>query len=162
MHHSTQGRTPCRILVAEDHAMLLDSFAFYLRYRGYEVYTAPNGALALEIMEQCSREGRPVHMLITDIDMPVLNGEELIAMVRAADEKFPILAMTNSLEPDEVRRLARYGRIEFIDKPFRLAALQMQIERLLPIGEASGLGHEKAAAQVRTKTQTQRNPNEKN
>ena len=119
-----------RILVAEDHAMLLESFTFYLRFKGFDVFPASNGAAAMKIFQRGKEEGRPIDMLITDMDIPVMSGEELISAIRTTDRYFPILAMTNSLTPHEIQRIKRHGFVEFIDKPFRLSALHTHMELL--------------------------------
>jgi DNA-binding response OmpR family regulator len=111
--------------------MLLESFTFYLRFKGFEVYPASNGAAAWKQYQRCREEGRPIDLIITDMDMPVMSGEELIGAVRSTEKYFPILAMTNSLSVHEIARMKRFGNIEFIEKPFRLSALHTHLEMLL-------------------------------
>ena len=66
-----------RILVAEDDGDIVQVLKLYLNNEGYEVLHAPNGAEALEIMEQ-----QPADLCIFDIMMPRMDGYELIRRVR--------------------------------------------------------------------------------
>lgn len=65
-----------RILVAEDDGDIVQVLKLYLNNEGYEVLHAPNGAEALEIMEQ-----QPADLCIFDIMMPRMDGYELIRRV---------------------------------------------------------------------------------
>jgi CheY-like chemotaxis protein len=97
---------------------------------GVETLVAGTGAEALRLMETA---GRPVDAIITDLDMPSMDGFELIERIRA-DQRFqrlPIIvssATTDPATPDRVRRL---GVNAFFPKPFSPTELRNQLEQLL-------------------------------
>lgn len=83
-----QGRT--RVLVAEDEAILGIAMGAELRRLGLEVHLSGSGAQALKAFEACG----PFDLLITDLGMPQMRGEELIARIREARPALPILVIT--------------------------------------------------------------------
>lgn len=120
-----------RILIAEDHPTLRDSFVYFLRVKGYDVYPAENGAAAVDLYYRLNTEGVTIDLVITDIDMPKLTGDGLIAAIRKSDTRLPILVMTNSLSPEEIHRLLKDPYLDSIEKPFRLPLLLERAEALL-------------------------------
>ena len=90
-----------RILVAEDDGDIVQVLKLYLNNEGYEVLHAPNGAEALEIMEQ-----QPADLCIFDIMMPRMDGYELIRRVREFSA-VPIIVLSAKREDaDRCRRLS--------------------------------------------------------
>ncbi len=89
-----------RILVAEDSSFYRNLLSSYLEAAGYEVVTAEDGQAAFEILEK-----EEFDLLITDIEMPRMNGFELTKAVRSDDrfKDMPIIAVT-SLSGEEDRR----------------------------------------------------------
>ncbi len=89
-----------RILVAEDSSFYRNLLSSYLEAAGYEVVTAEDGQAALEILEK-----EDFDLLITDIEMPRMNGFELTKAIRSNDKfkDMPIIAVT-SLSGEEDRR----------------------------------------------------------
>ena len=98
-----------RILVAEDDGDIVQVLKLYLNNEGYEVLHAPNGAEALEIMEQ-----QPADLCIFDIMMPRMDGYELIRRVR----EFSAVPITSSIRsrilrfrpmPEKEKTVNRFG-----------------------------------------------------
>ena len=78
-----------RILVVDDKEMMRDSVAATLARKGHNVVAASGGAVALEKLGQ-----RAFDALITDLQMPGMDGLELLKEVRQMDEHLPVIFMT--------------------------------------------------------------------
>ncbi len=116
------------ILVCDDESHILHVVSLKLRNAGYEVVTAEDGVEALELAKQ-----RPPHLLITDYQMPRMNGVELCAAFRedpvlAAIPAMMLTARGFRLDPLEVRR-ARIS--EVLSKPFSPRDVLGRVQTLL-------------------------------
>ncbi|MEO8111975.1 MAG: response regulator [Ginsengibacter sp.] len=67
------------ILIADDSEMVVKVLSFMIKKAGYSVLSAANGKAALELLD-----GRNIDLVLTDLNMPVMNGIELIASIRAS------------------------------------------------------------------------------
>jgi two-component system chemotaxis response regulator CheY len=118
------------ILVVDDSATMIMSVKSSLSLGGYQVETAGNGQLALDKL----KAGLKPNLIITDINMPVMGGLELIGKVRALPgcKFFPILTLTTESETakrDEGRRLGATG---WLVKPISGNDLLKVVKQLLP------------------------------
>lgn len=113
------------ILVVDDDPDIREVVRDILEGEGYRVATAANGAEALRVLEQ-----QPAALVLLDMRMPVLNGWDFAAALRARGARTPILVMTAA---QSARRWAEeIGAQGYIAKPFDLSELLTAIERLLP------------------------------
>ena len=101
------------ILVVDDDDAIRDMVAMVLEDEGYEVATAPNGALALGLIARDAPS-----LVLLDLNMPVMSGWELQARLRTEAPSIPVVFMTAGQEASkEARRHAAAG---FLAKPFDL------------------------------------------
>jgi two-component system chemotaxis response regulator CheY len=116
------------IMTADDSASMREMIAFTLKTAGYDVVEAVDGQDALAKLS-----GKPVHMLVTDLNMPNLDGIELIKRVRALPEYkyIPIIMLTT--ESDDAKKQAgrSAGASGWIVKPFRGEQLVMVAKKFL-------------------------------
>ena len=113
------------ILVVDDHASVRTALQVVLEDAGYAVTTATDGREAL----QCILTERP-DLVLTDLHMPVMDGRELLAALRARALEVPVVLM--SLDAD-VRTVAqRVQAAGALPKPFALDHLLETIARLAP------------------------------
>ena len=89
---------PARILLAEDSAFYRNMLTSYLTAAGYEVIEAEDGRKAWNLLES-----EQVDLVITDIEMPHMDGLELTRRIREQDNDIPIIAVT-SLSGEENRQ----------------------------------------------------------
>jgi len=118
------------ILIVDDSVTMLMSLKTALSMGGFEVETANNGQLALEKL----KAGLKPKLMITDINMPVMGGLELIGKVRELPgcKFFPILTLTTESDTkkrDEGRRLGATG---WLLKPIAGNDLLKVIKQILP------------------------------
>ena len=115
------------ILIAEDEVHIAHVLSIWLKRHGYEILEARNGAVALELLK-C----QPIDVVISDVNMPVLNGLELARAVRQdLGLAIPFLLLTARCDQLELaRQLEPYG-VNIYPKPFRPSHLVAEIKRLL-------------------------------
>lgn len=113
-----------RIVVVDDDSDILSILADVLETEGYEPATFTSAASALDYMTQT----RPL-LLVTDLLMPVMNGQELIARVRSLyGDTLPIVVMSASVNLGAVVGLPIQA---FLSKPFDLDELIDVVARCL-------------------------------
>jgi two-component system chemotaxis response regulator CheY len=117
-----------RILTADDSASIRAMVRFSLEDMDVEVAEARDGAEALECLERDSAD-----MLITDLDMPRLNGFDLVRKVRPMPQyrHLPILILTTESNGDFKARAKAAGATGWITKPFRPDQLRKMVKLLL-------------------------------
>jgi len=116
------------ILLVEDEAMVRALTRECLRVCGYAVLEAPNGEEALDIFKQ--HEGR-IHLLLTDVVMPLMGGRELAELVTAISADIPVLYISGFTDHAIVHRGVLDPGTEFLEKPFTLNALARKVRRVL-------------------------------
>jgi DNA-binding response OmpR family regulator len=113
------------VLLAEDDVQLQYSIWKVLKADGFTVLNASNGELALEASR--SHPG-PIQLLLTDFQMPRMDGLELCRIIRAERPGIKVLVMSGDLRGRE--HAAVNGSL-YLQKPFTLAALRDSITALL-------------------------------
>lgn len=102
-----------KFLVVDDEIGTCNQIKDFLEMRGYEVYTANDGASALNI----AKEQKP-HIMILDIRMPQMSGMEVLKELKSVDSKIKVIMLT-AVEDDETKKLAKeLGAYEYITKPY--------------------------------------------
>jgi len=116
------------ILAADDSASIRQMIAFTLRRADYDVIEAENGMDALEKLGNAD-----VLMVITDLDMPEMNGIELIKKIRirAKYKSLPIVMLTTESAATVKQTAKAAGATGWITKPFTPAQLIGVVSKLL-------------------------------
>ncbi|HEY3783894.1 MAG TPA: response regulator [Steroidobacteraceae bacterium] len=119
-----------RILVADDNSDALESLATLLELGGHEVFSAANGALALESAERHLPE-----VALLDIGMPKLDGYEVARRIRAQPwgRKITLVALTGWGQDSDRRRSGEAGFDSHLVKPLDLDKLTELLHQL-PVG----------------------------
>jgi CheY-like chemotaxis protein len=114
-----------RILVADDGPAARSLMRRLLELEGYIVRTALDGLEAIE----AARQWQP-DLILMDLHMPVCDGIEATRMLQADPVTFeiPVIALTASNDPDEVRDAFEAGCIGHLSKPIEVAHLVRQLE----------------------------------
>ncbi len=103
-----------KILIVDDCRTTRKLLSLYVKAKGFEVATAENGLDAMEKIAQGS-----INMIITDLNMPFMDGIELTKTLRAdsACSHIPVLMVTTEKDADEKRRACEAGVNGFMMKP---------------------------------------------
>lgn len=118
------------ILIADDDDSLRRVLEFQLREAGYEVLTAPEGLLALDIFT-----GREVDCLITDLRMPGLSGLELLRRASAIHAETPVVVITAYGDVETAVDAMRAGAFDYITKPFNRDQILLTVQKALAFGQ---------------------------
>jgi two-component system chemotaxis response regulator CheY len=117
-----------RILTADDSASVRQMVSFTIKNAGYEVVEAVDGKDALSKLN-----GNPVHMVITDLNMPNLDGIGLVKGIRAnpAYKFIPIILLTTESQESKKLESKQAGATGWIVKPFKPEQLLAVIKKVL-------------------------------
>jgi two-component system, chemotaxis family, chemotaxis protein CheY len=116
-----------RILTVDDSGSVRSLVSQTLREAGFDVVEAVDGADALD------KVGGDIDLVITDVNMPNINGLELLALLRArTDTKFiPILVLTTESQRSLREKAVAAGATGWIVKPFEPGSLVTLVRRFL-------------------------------
>jgi CheY-like chemotaxis protein len=118
-----------RVLVAEDNVVLGDVIRFNLQRSGFQVTLARNGIEALRVVES-----QPFDILVTDYEMPGMDGEELCRRVRNELNLTAIrivMCSAKGLELDRDEIKTRLNIEDILFKPFSIRELTTMLESLV-------------------------------
>lgn len=115
------------VLAVDDSRTMRDMLNVALGQEGFEVHLAENGVDGLDVLAQCQPD-----VIITDINMPRMNGFEFIEEVRQIDahRTVPILTLTTESAPELKARARAAGATGWITKPFDKNKLIAVIHRV--------------------------------
>ena len=107
------------ILLVDDCPDTQKAIAFYLKSAGAIVEIAGNGKEALEMIDRPDQEANPYHLILTDMEMPEMDGYELSRTLRTRGCVLPIIALTAHATDEVQTRAKASGCDEFLTKPVR-------------------------------------------
>ncbi len=116
------------IMTADDSASIRQMVSFTLSQAGYEVITAEDGKDALNKLNEST-----ANMLITDLNMPNMDGIELIKQVRSnqAYKFMPIIMLTTESQDSKKQEAKKAGASGWIVKPFKPDQLVGVVKKVL-------------------------------
>ncbi len=118
-----------RVLAVDDSPTMLNMLGMMLRQQGYETLTAKDGLEALQRLQN-----QPVDLVITDVNMPNMDGFALITAIRANPSwsGMPIIVLSTEAAPQDHRAGLRRGADLYVTKPVKPADLMAMVRSLLP------------------------------
>jgi PAS domain S-box-containing protein len=116
------------VLIVEDEAPVRTIMAEVLKSFGFTVHDAANGTEGIALFRA---EPAKFDLVLLDLLMPGVNGEQTLAALRALRREVPVLMMSGYAEGDLLRRLGGAGPLAFIGKPFTRDALEKKLRELL-------------------------------
>ena len=108
--------------------MIGDLLSRFMRMRGYEVLEASGGEEALEIVR---RHPRPIHLLVTDVVMPNMDGPTLVRAVKKISPDMAVIFMSGYAEEAFRRNDEKAEGLHFLPKPFGLKQLAAKVKDVL-------------------------------
>jgi len=118
-----------RMLLVEDEKKVSDLVARALRQESYAVDVADDGAQGWELAQAYDYD-----LIILDLMLPGLPGEELLRRIRRKNHEVPILILTARDATEEKVRNFQAGADDYLTKPFAFAELVMRVKALLRRG----------------------------
>jgi two-component system OmpR family response regulator len=131
---------PINVLVVDDEAVLAEMVSMALRYEGWSIATAGDGASALE----SARSQRP-DVVVLDVMLPDMSGLDVLRKLREQNPRLPVLLLTakDALE-DRIAGLTAGGD-DYVTKPFSLEEVVLRLRALL---RRTGVTTEDSGAQL--------------
>ncbi|MFE3442273.1 response regulator transcription factor [Nocardia sp. NPDC059180] len=126
MTATPQQAPEARVLVVDDEPMIVELLAVSLRFQGFEVATAADGAQALDL----ARSFRP-QALIVDVMMPGMDGFGLLRRLRADGFDAPVLFLTARDDVHDKVTGLTLGADDYITKPFSLEEVVARLRVVL-------------------------------
>jgi two-component system, chemotaxis family, chemotaxis protein CheY len=101
------------VLIVDDSQLIVKALSFMIKKAGYNILSAEDGKTALQLFD-----GRDIDLVITDLNMPNMDGTELISEVRSLEyyRYIPIILFIGDNEEDRKKYLATYGATMLFDK----------------------------------------------
>ena len=123
------------LLIIDDEVILLEKTAILLEDIADEIFTADNGQLGLEILSS-----NEINCIICDINMPNMNGVEVLKSIREKELQTPFIFYTGHGSRELMKEAIKLGAFDFIDKP-NLEGLEEIASRGLSQGITSSNGN---------------------
>lgn len=115
-----------KVLLIEDDIQLNTTIKSFLESLNYEVVTSFDGYEAIELIDDDFFD-----LYLIDINIPNIDGLEIVKYIRQKDVSVPIVMITASLEIENLIEAYSNGCNEYIKKPFHLKELEIRINNLL-------------------------------
>jgi DNA-binding NtrC family response regulator len=110
-----------KVLIVDDDDSLRLVLQLMVEEIGYGVVGASNGVLGLE---ELARNGCNIVAAIVDINMPIMNGMELLEEIRVIRRDLPVILSSGNYNPDLEATLANHGMCSFLTKPYTFDCLK--------------------------------------
>jgi len=116
------------ILIVDDCDTTRKLLSYIVRERGYKIISASNGIEALEVMA-----ANPVDLVLTDLNMPQMDGYELSKNIRSVDtySKIPIIMVSTEAGEADKKMGEAAGVSTYLTKPISPQRLLYEIEKLI-------------------------------
>lgn len=115
------------LLVVEDDSGLRRYFVILLEQMGYNVTASSNGAEALSLLLKENN----FHLVVTDIDMPVMSGLEMLEELFKRDIRIPVCTVSGLNDDRLISKLEKIGCRDFLKKPVKAVELSEKIKTML-------------------------------
>ena len=125
-----------RVMIVDDSRSMRTFVRRVMDLSGFEVescHYAANGAEALALLKQ-----QRVDIILTDINMPEMNGEDFVRHDEQQEEfrSIPVVVISTDGTENRIRRMLDLGAKGYVVKPFSPEALRAELERVLEVQNA--------------------------
>jgi CheY-like chemotaxis protein len=131
---SVPDRGRGRILVVDDEESLIRVIVRVLNAAGYDVATAGDGVKATELMADGTFDA-----IVSDIDMPRMNGIQLLQTVRRRDLDVPVVLMTGNPGLETAVQAVAHGALQYLIKPVHTEELVRVVQRAVRLNRMAKL-----------------------
>lgn len=114
------------VMVVDDKELMRDSVGTVLARRGHRIVAVSGGHAALARLSE-----RGIDAVVTDLQMPEMDGLELLAEIRRQDETLPVIFMTAYGTVETAVRALKNGAFDYVTKPFTGDELALTVERAI-------------------------------
>ncbi|PCJ21919.1 MAG: sigma-54-dependent Fis family transcriptional regulator [Gammaproteobacteria bacterium] len=122
------GNQLMRVLVVEDDLNLREALVDTLALSGYHCYEAENGEVAMGLIRK-----HDLDLVISDVNMPLMGGDELLKKIRQTLPLLPVLLITAYGSISDAVRAIRCGAVDYLTKPFDASLLVDKVKELMSV-----------------------------
>ncbi|HUR29162.1 MAG TPA: sigma-54 dependent transcriptional regulator [Planctomycetota bacterium] len=133
----SHGEPRTRVLVIDDEADIRQTLELLLKYEGYEVWTARDGAEGLARLEREEAAGRRVGLVLCDVKMPKMTGIEFLAALEKRASRPPLIMISGHSELAVAVDAVKRGAADFLEKPLDTNRLLVSIDNALRVRRLS-------------------------
>ena len=119
-----------RVLIVDDDEHVRKTVGFVLKQGGYEVIEAADGQEAIAAIESYPT-GFPAQAIICDINLPKVNGYDLISFIRKKLPAVPVIVLTGYPDVEGAALLFKQGVVDYLIKPGRADTLLDAVRRAI-------------------------------
>ena len=119
------------ILVVDDDSAVRRIVAATLQQAGYQVLSAADGEVAMDLLTRLAKAQRPLETLLLDVHMPGISGIDLLDRMHQAGMVLPVIAMTGDQDRTIAIELMRRGVGDLLDKPVQVDVLIATVRAFL-------------------------------
>ncbi|MBI5184550.1 MAG: response regulator [Nitrospinae bacterium] len=124
------------VLIVDDERSLRFSMKTALMTGGYKISTAMDGKEGLEKIHENENGDSPVSLIITDINMPGMNGLRFIDELKKLPRQIPIIVVTGYGDRNLLEELVHKGISGYLDKPMNVEALREKAAEIIDIDKS--------------------------
>ena len=114
------------LLIVEDDEDMLNIMSDQFREIGYTVFSAENGQIALKIAEN-----KKIDLIVSDIQMPVMTGVDLLKNIRQKNSDIPIVLLITGQSSLNESKALELGASGLFHKPFDFEVLAEEVRKLI-------------------------------
>ena len=96
--------SPIRVMVIDDEKDFLYTMEYWLKSKGYNVFTASNGLEAIELIKK-----ETLDIIFLDMHMPVMDGVQTLKNIRQLNKDIPVIVITAYASDEKVTEAEKYG-----------------------------------------------------
>lgn len=116
-----------KILIVDDSSTMRESLKLVLVSQGHQVDSGSNGIEGLEKY----KDNKDYDLIITDINMPEMNGLDFLANLRKLTKEIPVIVLTTETEKEKIEIAKSYKASAWIIKPFKPADLITVVSKII-------------------------------
>ncbi len=117
-----------KLLLVDDESQIVEFLSNFLQRKHIQVYQATNSDKALHIF----RKEAP-NLILLDINMPGLDGFELLKIIRKEDKNVKIIMVTGNEDKASMKESLQLGADDYISKPLDLKDLHKRVSEILEV-----------------------------
>jgi two-component system OmpR family response regulator len=114
------------IMIVDDEIGVRELLTDAMRLSGYETIEAKDGMSALTLLRHETPD-----LLIVDINMPIMDGYDLLERLRTTNNETPVIMLTARGDRADIARGLRLGADDYVTKPFGLEELTLRVQAIL-------------------------------
>jgi len=118
-----------KVLIIEDDIQLNFVITEYFKMKNHETLSIHDGIEAIDEIDKIINSD--IKLYVIDINLPSLNGLDILKYIREKDSQAPIIIITASLEIENFTKAFQYGCDEYIKKPFHIKELDIRVNNIL-------------------------------